>query len=690
MSAASLSSGRFCRLLGVNPVIGRNFRPEEDQPGAPRSAIISHALWQDRYGGDPHIAGREFHLDGARLKIAGVLPADFEFPTLARVDVLVPQQLDEPLERERKSVSLVRAFGRLKPGVPISQAATALDPFFAHFLTTISPGFRKEVRLEVTPLDDLLRRNGRATAWLLLGAVISVLLIAWTNVANLWLARAASREHETGIRVALGAGRARQMLQSGAEFLLLAGAGWAGGLVLASTLLAIFRHAAPANIPGLRHATLDGRILLFSGAVLVLCTLAFSLLAVLRVARQRHGSRIAGPRSLRFRGALVTVQLAISVVLSASTGLLVHSLWELGRVDMGVDPRGVTTASMFLGPHRFRTAPERYAFVERLESGLRRLPGVKSVAIADQLPPLGAGSPFMYGSIAVDGVRVGSKEPGGGVIAHRINPGYFQALGIRLLRGRSFSAADMNAPVGVTVLSERLARRLFPGRDPAGHTIQPAGWRKAYTVIGVASNVKNAGLTAEDSLEMYLPFDAQETSRFVSAAVSGTAGSDRMAGLMSAEIRALDRTLPFKIESFEARIAGLNERPRFNTAVLASFAGIGVLLAAIGVYGVLSFLVSQRVREIGVRMALGATRGSILVWVLLYSMRWAAAGLLLGLAGVFAIARPLRSMLYGVTPADPWTMAAIVILLAVVAAISGGVPARRAAALDPAVTLRGE
>jgi len=299
--------------------------------------------------------------------------------------------------------------------------------------------------------------------------------------------------------------------------------------------------------------------------------------------------------------------------------------------------------------------------------------------------------PFMYSSIAVDGRRVPGQGPGGMVNARHITPDYFRALGIDLLCGRPFAAADMDSGEGVTILSDRLARRLFPNQDPIGHTIQPAGSSKTYAVIGVAANVKNAGLTAEDAPEMYLPFDsAQGTSRFVSAVVRSAASPRLVARLMGDEIRSIDPTLPVTVGPFAARLAQLNERPRFNTALLSLFAAIGVLLAALGVYGVLTFLVSQRVREIGVRMALGATRGRIAGWILSYAMSWAAIGLLLGVAGALAAARQIQSMLYGVTPADPWTFAGVVVLLAAIAAAAAYVPSRRAATLDPAVTLRQE
>jgi hypothetical protein len=270
-----------------------------------------------------------------------------------------------------------------------------------------------------------------------------------------------------------------------------------------------------------------------------------------------------------------------------------------------------------------------------------------------------------------------------------ITPEYFRALGIEMVRGRPFTAAEMNSATSAVILSERLARRLFRDQYPVGHSIQPKGFPNAYAVVGVAADVKNAGLTADDAPELYLPYDSTRgTPRFVSAVVRSAAKPALIARLMGDEIRAIDPELPVTVGPFDDRIARLNARPRFNAAVLSMFAGIGVLLAALGVYGVLAFLVTQRVREIGVRMALGATRRRIAAWILSYVMSWTAVGLALGAAGAFAAARQFRSMLYEVAPADPWTLALVVILLASVSAIAAYVPARRAATLDPATTLR--
>lgn len=610
-----------------------------------------------------------------------MLPASFEFPTLAKVDILIPQQLNEPVERERKAVSMVAAYGRLKPGISIAQANTALHPYFESFLKTISPAFIKEVHLEVASLDHLLKEHSRTTAWLLLAAVLCVLLISWTNVANLWLARSASREHETGIRIALGAGRMRLMIHRAAEFAVIGGAGWIGGLAMAAGLLAVVHKIAPPGIVGLSRASLDSRILLFSAAVLVVSLAAFAILP----------SRAARGRRMRLRSGLVTAQLAISVVLVTSAGLLMHSLLELGKIRIGIETDRVTTASLVLGDHHFRTPPDRYSFVEQLEKQLRRLPGVEGVALADEIPPLAPGTPFMYSSIAVDGRPLPGGEPGGMVNERHITPEYFRTLGIPMLRGRPFAPAEQNSAEGVAILSDRLARRLFPNGDPLGHTVKPRGWPKTYKVVGVAANVKNAGLIPEDAAEMYLPFDAaQGTSRFVSVVVRSTAARDLITQSIREEIRALDPTLPARIEPLDNRIGRLNERSRFNAVLLSFFAAVGVVLAALGVYGVLAFLISQRVREIGVRMALGATRGTIARWIFSYALRWTVAGLALGVAGAIAAARQFRSMLYGVSPTDPWTLAALVLVLACVGAAAAYVPARRAAALDPAVTLRQE
>jgi predicted permease len=673
LSCAGVAAS-FLPLFGVEPIAGRNFRPEEDRPKGAQAVILSHALWRERYGGDSQVVGRQVQLNGEPATVVGVLPASFAFPTRAQVDLLVPLQLAEAVERKRQAVSMVNAFGRLKPGVSLAQARAALGPYFANSLTTITPSFRKEVRLEITSLNDVMRT--RTAGWVLLGALAAVLLIAWTNIANLWVARAASRSRETAIRAAFGAGKARLMLYHVAELALLGAGGWLGGLGMAAAPLSVFRKTAPLGVVGLRTASLDPRILLRSGIVLIASVAAFALLPAgdLRAVRTRR---------MGLRNTLVTAQLAISVFLLAGAGLLIHTLRELSDIRLGARTGSTVTASGVLGQQKYRTVADRYAFVQRLETTLRRLPAVSAVAVADELPPLTAGIGIMYGSISVDGHPPSSQGPGGNVNLRHITPDYFRALGIELLHGRSFTAD------GGVILSERLAKRLFPDQDPIGHAVQPKGFPNPYTVVGVAADVKDAGLTAEDAPEMYRPYDAQRGApRFVSAVVRTTAKPGGVARLMGDEIHSIDAALPVTIGPFDDRIARLNARPRFNAALLSMFAAIGVVLAALGVYGVLAFLVTQRVREIGVRMALGATRGRILAWILSYVMSGTALGLALGAAGALAAARQFRSMLYGVSPGDPWTLTPVVVLLACVSAIAAYVPARRAATLDPAATLR--
>jgi predicted permease len=667
----------FLPLFGVQTISGRNFQPEEDRPGAPGTVILSYSLWKERYAGDPSVAGRKISVNGQSATIVGVLPVSFEFPTLAQVDLLLPLRMDEATERKRQAVSAVNAYGRFKPGVSIAQAKTALEPFFQHFQNTITPSFRKEVRLEVTPLAEVMRRHARTAAWLLFGAVGAVLLIAWTNVANLWLARAARRAHEAAIRAALGAGRARLAIHHAAELSLVCVTGWVFGLATAAALLWVLRTSAPAGVIGIRHAALDTRIFLFSGAALTLTILTIALLPA---------GRISATRRMRLRSALITTQIAFSVFLVAAAGLLTHSLQQLSAVRFGVQTEGTVTASAVLGSPEYRTVADRYAFVQRLETALRGLPGVSGAAVADELPPLTAGAGVMFDSISVDGRPPAAGGPGGNVSLRHVTPDYFRALGIPLLRGRSLQNGE-----NAVVVSDRLARRLFGAADPIGHLIQPLGWPNASTVVGVAADVRNTGLTADDAPEFYYPYDnTRGAPRFVSAVIRSTAQPPGLARLLTAEFHALDPTLPVVASPYGARIARLNMQPRFHAAVLSLFAGIGILLAALGVYGVLAFLVSQRSREIGVRMALGATRGRIVAWIVSYVMSWAGMGFVLGAAGAFLAARQFGSMLYGVQPGDPWTFGVVIALLAVVSLLAAWAPARRAATLDPAATLRHE
>ena len=690
----------FLDTLGVRLAAGRNFSAEEDRPNGPRIAIISHALWRSRFAADPAAIGKTLSIDGTPTRVAGVLPPDFVMPTLTHADILLPEALDEARERSGRAL---RVFARLKPGVTLPQAQSRLQPYFARMLETVPPRFRKEVTLRVRPLRDRQVGDARAASLALLGAVLAVLLIACANIANLLLARAVGRDREIAVRAALGASRFRLVRLALTESLLLAVAGGAAGCGLAFVLLRAFQAIAPEGLPRIEEATVDQRVVLFSAAAAVLSGILFGLFPALRRTEGAvlGSARTVGPARGWLRGALVTAQIAISVTLLTGAGLLLRSLDNLERLPMGFESDRVITASFVLGRQRYSRDVEQLALFRELEQRLETLPGVSAAAVSDSIPPFGGTRGRPLSTIDVEG-RPQRPEGSGGMVAWRyVTPGYFAAMGIPLRRGRPFSQLDRGAGAYSVVLSESLARLLFPGEDPLGKHIQRGPQGQWFTVVGVAADARNLGAEKTSWPEYYFvrkavpdvtwanqepPLGWRGAVVVVRTAVDPKLAASSLRGLFAS----LDPTLPVAISTMRERLAQGTGRPRFQATLLAAFAAIGVLLAAIGLSGVMSFLVAQRRREIGVRMALGATPGSIVRLTLGFAARSTAAGLIIGGAGAYVATRWLRAQLFQVAPGDPRPLAGAVAVLVLVALIAAAGPARRAARVDPMTTLRAE
>ena len=690
----------FLDTLGVRLAAGRNFSAEEDRPNGPRVAIISHALWRSRFAADPAAIGKTLSIDGTPTRVAGVLPPDFVMPTLTHADILLPEALDEARERSGRAL---RVFARLKPGVTLPQAQSRLQPYFARMLETVPPRFRKEVTLRVRPLRDRQVGDARAASLALLGAVLAVLLIACANIANLLLARAVGRDREIAVRAALGASRFRLVRLALTESLLLAVAGGAAGCGLAFGLLRAFQAIAPEGLPRIEEATVDLRVLLFSAAAAVLSGILFGLFPALRRTEGAvlGSARTVGPARGWLRGALVTAQIAISVTLLTGAGLLLRSLDNLERLPMGFESDRVITASFVLGRQRYSRDVEQLALFRELEQRLETLPGVSAAAVSDSIPPFGGTRGRPLSTIDVEG-RPQRPEGSGGMVAWRyVTPGYFAAMGIPLRRGRPFSQLDRGAGAYSVVLSESLARLLFPGEDPLGKHIQRGPQGQWFTVVGVAADARNLGAEKTSWPEYYFvrkavpdvtwanqepPLGWRGAVVVVRTAVDPKLAASSLRGLFAS----LDPTLPVAISTMRERLAQGTGRPRFQATLLGAFAAIGVLLAAVGLSGVMSFLVAQRRREIGVRMALGATPGSIVRLTLGFAARSTAAGLIIGGAGAYVATRWLRAQLFQVAPGDPRPLAGAVAVLVLVALIAAAGPARRAARVDPMTTLRAE
>jgi putative ABC transport system permease protein len=693
----------FLPTLGVRPLLGRNFSREEDLPNGPKVALISYGVWKGPLGGDPNAVGRTISLDGNPVTVLGVLPSDFEFPNLAHLDVFLPQAIDEAAARRTPLSTVVRVIGRLKPNITPAQATAALQPIFTYSLQDIPAGMLKDLRPSLRPLRDLQLGNTRLAFWVLLGAVTAVFLIACANVANLLLARATNRAEEFAIRASIGAGRARLIRQALTESGLLGLLGGMTGLAFAWALLHLFLSLAPQGIPRLGQATLDTRVLLLAFAA----SLGSAMLFGLASTPEKPGTPVghqqtAGSRRTFLRSLFASAQVAISIALLSGAGLLLRTLWNMEKVPLGIQTDNVMTASVLLGKYRYGTPEKQYRFFEDLEERIQQIPGVTAVSLSDSLPPSGAGKARPFSYIKVEGRARTADDDDGTAGWRSVTPGYFTVLGIHIERGRAFEERDRDANQDVVILSSSMARRLFPNEDPLGKRVRfgsvtarsalldPTGpW---LTVVGVAQDVKNSGIVEEPALEFYVPRKrtADDAWDYSTIAIRSSLNPQVLAGWIQQDIASLDPTLPFTMETMKHHVDALEERPRFYAVLLSLFAGIGLLLAAVGIYGVISYVTSRRTYEIGIRMALGAQMTEILRMVIEEGMRLALMGTIIGTIGALMLTRFLSSLLFGVTPHDPLTFCAVIALLLGAALLACYIPARRATKVDPMVALRYE
>jgi len=684
----------FLPTFGIQPALGRNFTHAEDQPTAAKVALLSYPFWKSRFGGDPAVIGRPISVDGQPTSVIGVLPHDFEMFNVTPFDLLIPEAINEAHPGNGR---LFRAFARLRPGVSVEQARAAMQPLFEQERGSAPPQFRKELRLVIRPLRDRQIGDMRIASWTLFSAVLVVLLIAAANVANLMLARSASRRRELAIRAAIGAGRWRLARQVLTESLLLASMGAAAGCGLAWLLLRFFIAVAPSGILRLDQASLDGRVLLFAIALALASGVLFGLAPAFDT--PGAGSMAAGRTVVSTRGllrhVLIAAQIAASLVLLTGAGLLLRSLWNLEKVPLGMDTQRTIAAQFVIG-----VGSNELEFFERLESRLRELPGHPTFAISNNIPPYGGSRARPFFVLDVEG-RPPYPEGAGGMVGWRyITPGYFAAMGIPIVRGRAFTEEERNAKEMPIVLSRELARRLFPEGDALGrHMLSIDGaW---HTVVGIAGDVINNGLDHHPDPEYYELrkhfADATYNNRAPSGGwrggtviVRSPLSPQTMAKTIRSVIGDLDPSAPVTVQTLEERASHLTVTPRFDALLLGGFAGIGLLLAAIGIYGVIAFLVGQRTREVGVRMALGATPTAVTRMFLRHAAGWTLAGIVAGLAGSLAVTRLSASLLFHVDARDPWSLAAAPAVLLAVALAAAWLPARRAARIDPVRTLREE
>lgn len=691
-------SASFLRVLGVQPALGRDFGPE-DRP----EAVLGHALWQRAYGGDPSVVGRTLRLDESAYEIVGVLPAGPAFPAEAQVFTRAPRDIPEvgvPIEvdvTQLRDARFLGVLGRLGPRVSL-EGARAEMAAIARKLEQQFPEENAQNGVNLAPLRESLVGGTRPTLSLMAGAVTLVLLIAAANVASLLLVRSLRREREIAIRTALGAGRGRLASQLLAEGTVLAAFGAAGGLVVASWGGALLRAALPGDLPSFTASRLDAPVLAFSLLVSVATALAFSLVPVLHtrldLGSALHGGRGAtlGPRQHLLHGILVATELALAVVLVTAAGLLLKSLWRLETAATGVEVSSVVTLRASLPAARALPEAQRKAFFDAVVQRVSALRGVEAAGAIQTLPFAGRG---ISAGLRVEG-RAFAIADVVDTCWRAVTPGYFRALGIPVLRGRGFEPADGASAPRVALINARLAKLLWPDSDPIGQHIGTGmdGDDTDYaTVVGVVGDAPQEGVAAGIRPEMYRPLLQQSRFAAESMSVAIRVKGDPAPVLASLRdaVRAVNRQAPVTdVKRLEELRRATTARQRGAGAALGLFGSLALLLAAVGLYGLLAFVVGERSREFGVRLALGARPADVVRQVLARALGLVGAGLASGLAIALGFGRVLAGLLHGVTPQDAPTLGAVVLVLGIVALFASYLPARRASRVDPALALRHE
>jgi predicted permease len=686
-------SAGFFTALGVRPLLGSVFRPGDDGQGAPAQVILSYGFWQGRLGGDPAIIGKQLSIQGSPVTVTGVMPPNVWFPRSDAADIWLNDMLPTP---SRQGPWGWQGVARVRADVTPAQLTGALDRA-AERVRSDFPGGPAHWTFVAKPVPEQLSKPIRPALLVLMAAVVLVLLIACLNVTNLMLARATSREHEFAVRTALGASRARIIRQLVTESVLLACLGGATGVLLAVWGVRVLVASAPPSLALLRdlRVGVDGRVLLLAAAVSMGSILLFGLApALLGVpARAATGAAARGSTDgrgrRRVRSVLAGAEFAFSLVLLVTAGLLVRSLGKLLAVDTGLHADGVVTASIALPKAHYGQSPQILGFHDRLLAGVRSVPGISIATASVGLPPdvLGYSSDFF-----VVGQPVPDYEfaPLADVIA--VDGEYFAALGIPLRSGRVFDARDDGNGPQTVMISAELARRFFPHSDPLGQRLSVGGKGppNEYTIVGVVGDVPYEGLARGASSAMYFPFAQFSQGQYRSFAVvmRGTLPPDDMAAALRATVQRLDPELAIaQVRTVRDLMDASVSANRFRAMLLGLFAVLALVLAAVGIYGVMAFSVGRRSREIGVRIALGAGTAQVYAQILREGLTVAGAGIAVGLAVAFAATRVVSALLFGVSATDPLTFAAVAVTLILIAAFACLIPARRAAKVDPAITM---
>jgi putative ABC transport system permease protein len=687
LSGVLVSAG-FFEALGVAPVIGRTFLPADEAVSLPEAVMLSHRLWRERFSGDPSLPGRAVTIDGRAMTVIGVMPASFRMP--ADAEAWLPLPLGDETMQVRRFHQL-RLIGRLRPGVSLAGAQAEMNALAAGLVERY-PDSNTDFGVVLASLSDAIVGDTRPALFTLLAAVAAVLLIAGVNVANLLLARAAARRREGAIRAALGASRGRLARQWLVESLLLSLAGGALGLLLGYWGQDVLRAMGPADFPRLDEVSIDGRVLLFTLAVSIATGIAFGLVPARQAARvdaqsalREGGARAAGGRG-RMRALLAAVEVMASVVLLAGAGLLARSLVRLLDVDPGFRPAEVATTTLRLPVTKEEDEQRRFftALVERVEA----LPGVESAGLVSQLPLSGQLNDTYF---TIEGRPPSPSGQPNHANFRGVSDHYFRAMGIPLIRGRSFARSDGPSAPGVVVVNEPFVRAFFPGEEPLGRRIAvDLGSPFAVEIVGVVGGVRHTSLATEPEPEMYLSATQQPTG-FMNLVVRARGNAAALAGGLRAAVAAIDPDQPLgPVRTMTSVVSASAGDRRFPTLLLGGFAGLALVLAAIGLYGVMAESVAQRTAELGIRMALGASARDVVRLVVREGLRVTLVGLGAGIGGALALSRLLASLLYAVPAHDPATFAGVAAIVAAVALAACALPARRAARTSPQIALRHE
>lgn len=691
-------SANLFDVLGVKPIIGRTFVSQEDQPGS-KVVLLNESLWKRRFGGDPGVIGRAVNLNGEPYTIVGVLPHTVRLPTSGnwRDQVWVPIAFSSE-EAANRGAHYLEVIARMKPGLTLSKAQAEMDTIAAR-LAQQYPDVNAKRGAVVTPLHEEIVGKMKAPLLILLGAVGFVLLIACANVANLLLARAAVRQKEIALRLALGANRMRLTKQLLVESVLLSLVGSAVGLGFAYFGLNVLTRFIPHDVTQADTITIDARVLLFTLAIAIVTGLIFGLAPATQASHfnlnetLKEGGRDsgAGVRGKHLRNSLVIAEVAISFLLLIGAGLLINSFMHLRNLDPGFRADHLLALNVDLSEVKYPDPQRRTMFFDEVIRRVQTLPGVQSAAIAGNLP-------FTYNGdsmgIAVEGIPDPPIDQWPDVIFRTVGPGYFATMGISLVRGRDFNEQDTLDAAPVVVISEKTAKHYWPNEDPIGKRLKPGAttsdtpWR---TVIGVVKDVRQNDFIAEPKMQMY--FSYRQMKALVANALVLRTSVDPLSLATSVRnaIWAVDKDQPVaNMDSMEHIVADAVARQRFSMLLLAVFAGLALVLAAVGIYGVMSYSVAQQTREIGIRIALGAQRRDVLRMTVKEGLKLVGAGLLIGLISGFVLTRVMASLLFGISATDPVTFGIICVVLLTVAALASYIPALRATTVDPMVALRAQ